>query len=73
MRKTFQENEDSREISLYASEGQIIFIGKEKSTAFQSGKGLEAYSKSITVKVVIETDPNQGQWMGHISKGNRSF
>ncbi len=64
---------DSTEISLYASEGQTIFIGKEKATAFQSGEVLEVCSESVIVKAVVQTDPSQGQWMGHISKGNRSF
>jgi hypothetical protein len=64
---------DSTELNFYIDDKQTVFIGREKATAFQAGDTLEIHSPYLQVSAVIETDPSQGQWMGHISKGNRSF
>ena len=64
---------ESTELNFYVDDKQTVFIGEEKATAFQPGDTLKIHSPYLLVSAVIETDPSQGQWMGHISKGNRSF
>lgn len=67
--------EDSVEFAFYiaALEGLEIFIGDSKGTLFQTGENLFINSTTMKARIRITTDLSQGQWVGHISKGNRSF
>jgi hypothetical protein len=61
------------ELSIFVDDEQSIYVGKEKATAFSSGDPLEIHSSHLKIGVTIDVDPGQGQWMGHILKGNRVF
>ena len=64
---------EATELNIYVDEEQVIHIGEEKATAFQSGETFIIRAPSFEVRGCIETDPSQGNWMGHISKANRAF
>ena len=66
---------DSVEFAFYvaALDGVKLSIGDSRGTLFQSGDVISIDSPSLGIKVRMTTDLSQGQWVGHISKGNRSF
>lgn len=67
--------EDSIEIALYLSahSSQAITINGQRATVFKAEETLYLTSPFLQIAATFLVDPNKGQFLGHISKANRSF
>ncbi len=67
--------EDSVEIALYLSahSSQTITVNAERATVFKAEETLHLTSPFLQIAATFLVDPNKGQFLGHISKANRSF
>jgi hypothetical protein len=65
--------EDSVEFAFYLStlDDARVFVGGSRATLFQSGDLLEVPFQGVNLSIKITGV--DGEWTGHISKGNRSF
>lgn len=67
--------EDSVELAFYLSAhpSQEIYVNDAKATVFKSGESIFLKSPFLHVFLSFFMDQKDGQCLGHISKGNRSY
>lgn len=68
-----ENNEEEQDIAFYVDhhEGLEIKVGNNTATTFQLGEKLIIVDESITVTLTFELIEGEGQFFGHVMRGNR--
>jgi hypothetical protein len=67
--------EESTELSLYLNDAveHDLAIEGQKATVFHLGEEVSILSEGLCLAFRVEANPEEGTWMGHILKGDRSY
>lgn len=67
--------EEDVELAFYVNESQDrrITVNGARSTVFHLGDLISIQSSSLTLELILSKEDPEEQWIGHLSKANRSF